>query len=62
MSREDIANYLGLVIETVSRTFSRLQDEGVIAVHGRHVRVSDPVRFAALAHDAVSPARNNQRA
>jgi len=43
MTREDIANYTGLVIETVSRSFTRLQDEGVIRVHGRRVRL--------LAHD-----------
>lgn len=54
MSREDIANYLGLVIETVSRSFSRLQDEGVIAVRGRQVRILDAARFATLTHEAVT--------
>lgn len=54
MSREDIANYLGLVIETVSRSFTRLHEEGVIEVHGRHVRVLDPPRFESLAHAAVA--------
>ena len=60
MSREDIASYLGLVIETVSRSFSRLQDDGVIAVHGRQVRVLDAARFAALAHEAVAVGRTTQ--
>ena len=32
MSREDIARFLGLALETVSRGFTRLQDDGVIAV------------------------------
>jgi len=54
MSREDIANYLGLVIETVSRSFSRLQDEGVIAVQGRQIHILDSARFATLAHAAVA--------
>jgi CRP/FNR family transcriptional regulator len=54
MSREDIANYLGLVIETVSRSFTRLQEDGVIAVRGRQVRVLDAVRFAGLAHEAAA--------
>jgi len=60
MSREDIANYLGLVIETVSRTFTRLQEDGVIAVRGRQVRVLDAVRFAALAHEAVAVGSRTQ--
>jgi CRP/FNR family transcriptional regulator len=60
MSREDIASYLGLVIETVSRSFRRLQDDGVIAVHGRQVRVLDVARFEALAHGAVTDGRQSQ--
>ena len=51
MSREDIASYLGLVIETVSRTFSRLQESGVIAVRGRKVQILDQARLKLLAHD-----------
>ena len=61
MSREDIASYLGLVIETVSRSFSRLQDEGVIAVRGRQVRILDTARFETLAHAAVVAGRDTQR-
>lgn len=51
MSREDIASYLGLVIETVSRTFGRLQDEGVIAVRGRKLQILDHAKLDQLAHD-----------
>lgn len=58
MSRQDIASYLGLVIETVSRTLTRLQEEGVIAVRGRRVSIVDRARFDALAHQpAPSTAR-----
>lgn len=52
MSREDIANHLGLVIETVSRSFTRLQKDGVIEVRGRQVSVLDPSHFETLAHAA----------
>lgn len=52
MSREDIANYLGLVIETVSRTFSRFQDDGIINVRGRHVHIRDHSRLEVMAHEA----------
>ncbi len=51
MSREDIASYLGMVIETVSRTFSKLQDDGVITVRGRQLRILDPERLDRMAHE-----------
>ncbi|MNJ71642.1 Transcriptional activator protein Anr [compost metagenome] len=39
MSRGDIANYLDLTLETVSRLFSRFNQEGLIACLGREVRI-----------------------
>lgn len=41
MDRRDIANYLGLTIETVSRTLSSMQREGIIEVRGKQVRIHD---------------------
>ena len=49
MSRQDLANYLGLVIETVSRLFSRLQSLGVLDVERRAVRILDHAALANLA-------------
>lgn len=49
MDRRDIANYLGLTIETVSRTLSALQRDGIILVRGKNVRVVDRKALAALA-------------
>jgi CRP/FNR family transcriptional regulator len=49
MSRQDLANYLGLVIETISRLFSRMQALGVLKVDRRTVRILDPAGLAALA-------------
>jgi CRP/FNR family transcriptional regulator len=50
MSREDIANYLGLALETVSRGFSKLHEDGVIAVSGRRIEVLDTPELNRLAH------------
>jgi CRP/FNR family transcriptional regulator len=50
MSRGDIADYLGLTVETVSRTLSRLRGEGLIEIpSATMVLVRDPGRLAVLA-------------
>ena len=41
MTRDEIGSYLGLKLETVSRAFSRFQDEGFIAVQQKHIRIND---------------------
>lgn len=49
MSRNDIANYLGLAVETVSRVFTRLQSQDVISVDNREVTLLDQQRMASAA-------------
>jgi CRP/FNR family transcriptional regulator len=49
MSRQDIADYLGLTIETVSRTLTKLERDGVIAIMPGSVCLLDPARAEALA-------------
>ncbi|MDH5708308.1 MAG: fumarate/nitrate reduction transcriptional regulator Fnr [Hylemonella sp.] len=41
MTREEIGSYLGLKLETVSRTFSKFMEDGIIEVKQRHVRILD---------------------
>lgn len=41
MTREEIGSYLGMKLETVSRTFSKFVDEGVIEVKQRYVHIKD---------------------
>jgi CRP/FNR family transcriptional regulator len=48
MTREEIGSYLGLKLETVSRLFSRFQDEGVIQVQGRNIKVVDMPKLREL--------------
>jgi CRP/FNR family transcriptional regulator len=49
MPRTDIANFLRLAPETVSRVLRRLQDEGLIRVHRRELEVLDRPRVEQLA-------------
>jgi CRP/FNR family transcriptional regulator len=49
MPRTDIANYLRLAPETVSRVLRRLQDERMIRVQGRELELSDRARVESLA-------------
>jgi len=48
MSRHDIANYLGLAVETVSRVFSRFQEEDLLNVRSRDIRICDIARLREL--------------
>lgn len=41
MTRNEIGSYLGLKLETVSRAFSRFQEEGLITVHQKHIHILD---------------------
>lgn len=41
MTREEIGSYLGMKLETVSRTFSKFSEEGIIEVKQRYVRIND---------------------
>jgi CRP/FNR family transcriptional regulator, anaerobic regulatory protein len=49
MSRQDIADFLGLTIETVSRTLTKLAREKVILIVPDGVRLMQPDRLAVLA-------------
>ncbi|MGB3917796.1 fumarate/nitrate reduction transcriptional regulator Fnr [Thiothrix litoralis] len=56
MARHDLANYLGMAVETLSRMFSRLQEEKIIAVQHRLVKIDDMNRLKQLAHHTCRPA------
>ena len=49
MTRQEIGSLLGMKLETVSRAFSRLQEQEVIVVHGRAVKIFDLPALARLA-------------
>lgn len=50
MTRADIADHLGLTIETVSRSFSKLKQEGVLFFeHPHHIELRDPDKLRSMA-------------
>lgn len=54
MSRNDIANYLGLAVETVSRLFSRFQQDGLIEAQRKAIKI--------LRREALSEMAGNRAA
>lgn len=48
ISRTDIGNYLGLTVETISRLFSKLQQDNVITIDKKFVTLKDPKALMRL--------------
>ena len=53
MSRNEIGNYLGLAVETVSRVFTRFQQQGLIAAEGKQIEILEHTELCALAGGAL---------
>jgi len=53
MTREEIGSYLGLKLETVSRTFSKFVDDGIVEVKQRHVRILNTEALKQLVNPQV---------
>jgi CRP/FNR family transcriptional regulator, anaerobic regulatory protein len=52
MTREEIGSYLGLKLETVSRAFSRFQEDGLLEVKQRDIRILDSAGLRRLLNEA----------
>jgi CRP/FNR family transcriptional regulator, anaerobic regulatory protein len=53
MTREEIGSYLGLKLETVSRTFSKFVEDGVVEVKQRHVRILNADKLKDIVNPKV---------
>jgi CRP/FNR family transcriptional regulator len=54
MKRNEIGSYLGLKLETVSRTFSKFQQEGMLDVNQRQIRIVDQSKLEQLVNGTTS--------
>lgn len=54
MTREEIGSFLGLKLETVSRTFSKFVDDGIVEVKQRHVRILNTDALRDIVNPKVS--------
>ncbi len=57
MSRQDLADHLGLAVETVSRLFTRLQEQGILRVRNRRIHLIDRARLETLVERCTSSHR-----
>lgn len=53
MTREEIGSYLGMKLETVSRTFSKFSDDGLIEVKQRHIQIRDAEALKRIVNPQV---------
>jgi len=54
MSRQDLSNYLGMAVETLSRIISRMTENGIIKIDRRMVSITDIDKLHKLAHTYCS--------
>lgn len=54
MTRQEIGSYLGLKLETVSRTFSQFQEQGLLSVQGKTIQLLDLPRLRTVFNPANS--------
>ena len=55
MTREEIGSYLGLKLETVSRTFSKFVEDGIVEVKQRHVRILNTEALKQIVNNNQQP-------
>jgi CRP/FNR family transcriptional regulator len=60
MTRAEIGSYLGLELETVSRIFSRLDEQGILAVRGHHIGIRDLDALRKLVGNNREPHRRRR--
>lgn len=61
MSRGDIANLLGMAVETISRLLSHFQDDGLLEVERKHITILDVAKLRQLANHSSTNCSNSSQ-
>ena len=61
MSRHEIGNYLGLAVETISRLFTRFQEDGLMCVDRKHIQLLNLVALESLVGSGGQTRRQQQQ-
>jgi len=61
MTRAEIGSFIGLKLETVSRTLSRFAQDGLLEVNQKHIRIVDPDGLRAIASGEAPDRELHQR-
>ena len=48
MTREELADYLGVTRPSLSRTLTQMQEDGIVSIHGKLIKVTDIELFEEL--------------
>ena len=62
MSRGDIANLLGMAVETISRLLSHFQDDGLLKVERKHITILKIDELRKLANHSSTNCPNSSKA
>jgi CRP/FNR family transcriptional regulator, anaerobic regulatory protein len=62
MSRSEIGNYLGLTFETVSRSMSKLQKQGVISINHKYITIEDMDLLHHICNETDLPSKESKTA
>ena len=62
MSRGDIANLLGMAVETISRLLSHFQEDGLLKVERKHITILDLAQLRKLANHTATNCSNSSQA
>lgn len=60
LSQDELASLIGTVRIVVNRSLAKLREEGILSLHGRHLRIANLQRLLQRAEGRIAPTRARQ--